>query len=412
MSEIDFTDSQYLRSPHKTLSSLLKNGPLVSVKIPKIGKALLATSNEAIIDLLKSPHRFTTDATQVGKSPICAKAGGMPDWKPSNGSLFLAEGNQHRTIRHQLDMALRKSGIKTLRPNIAALADTLISNAIPAKGFPTGHIDLVSQFSRPLPALVMMELMGIPKTDAPDILKLTTQISYPEGPLGGINQQSAGKKLFAYLKDLLASDELPQDSLCFQLKQQPDTTAEINPDELAHLAYFLLQAGHSTTSNLIALGCMSLLDHPTQLKTLTQDWTKAPNAVEEILRYAAPTQMTAPRYAKETFTFYDHTFKRGDIVFGFLAATNMDSSSTPNPDIFDISRSPIRHISFGAGAHFCGGAQLAHLIAEIALQRLFTHRPELQHASNLTKSIIWLPRFGSRHLSRFIVNTTPSPARF
>lgn len=412
MSEIDFTDSQYLRSPHKTLSSLVQNGPLISVKIPKIGKAILATSNEAIIDLLKSPHRFTTDATLVGKSVISHKAGAIPDWKPSNGSLFLKEGNEHRAIRHQLDMALRKSGIKTLRPNIAALADTLLDNVTPAKGFASGHIDLVSQYSRLLPVLVTMELMGIPKSDVPNILKLFTQISYPEGPLGGMNQQSAGKKLLAYLKALLASDDLPQDSLCYQLTQPPEAKSQMDADDLTHLAYFLMQAGHSTTSNLIALGCLTLLDNPSQLKVLTQDWTKAPNAVEEILRYAAPAQMTAPRYAKEAFTFYDHAFKRGDIVFGFLAATNMDPNTISAPETFNISRTPIRHISFGAGAHFCGGAQLAHLIAEIALQRLFTHWPDLHLSTNLTKSLAWSPRFGARHLNRCIINTSPSSARF
>ncbi|ACT57821.1 cytochrome P450 [Hirschia baltica] len=413
MSVIDFTDKDYLRSPQQVLFELSQKGPILPVKIPKIGKAVLISGNDALIDLLKSPHRFTTDSKTVGKDAIFASAGIIPEFNPGNGSLFLKDGKDHRDIRQHLDQALRKSGLKSLRPNIALLADQLLETHTPAKRLAANQRDLVLQFAMPLPAMVMIELLGIPKDVAPNILKWAIQISFPSGILGNRHAQSARKHLYDYLKEFFSTPSLlPPESLGAKLlENKPAASADQNAN-IVDIAFFLILAGHATTSSLISLGCLTLLDHPAQLELLKQDWTRVPDVVEEILRFASPAQTTAPRYAKDTFDFHGHTFKRGDIAFGFLAASNMDPASNKNPLEFDITRDQNRQISFGAGAHFCGGAQLAHIIAEIALQRLFSKWPEMRLSSEAAGSLAWSKKFGVRNLNKMIVETQQSTSRF
>lgn len=404
MSDIIFTDNAFLRAPQKALLQLSQQGPVISVKVPNIGKAALVTGSEALIDLLKSPHRFSTNAKDVGKSPLFSKAGIKPDISPFTNSLLIKDGVSHREQRQLLDQAIKKCGIKSLRPNIAVSADTLLKNARSPKKRPQNRIELMSQFALPLPALVMMELLGIPKEIVSDVLKWTLQIAAPQGMLPGLSKKKASQKLVTCLARLI-DDKQALRPACLLAQLLLDSPQEEDKEQILQLSYFLLLSGHMSTANLISLGILTLLDHQDQLKTLQSDWTLAPSAVEEILRFASPALTTSARYAKENFTFHNHNFKRGDLVFGVLGASNMDPSTNIDALRFDISRDTQRQISFGAGAHFCAGAQLSHIICEVALQRLFTHWPEASLYDDQMTSLEWDKRFGIRKLKQFHIKT-------
>lgn len=410
MSNIDFSDAEFLHHPQKKLFEIVQSSPIHVVKLPKIGRAYLVANSDALIDFLKSPHRFTANVSDTIKSATSISINHQPQLKRSAKDLLSKDGASHKDLRHKLDQALRKSGIKTIRPNIAKLADALLAQT--SNNSKAGYnLEIVSSYARPLPALVFLELLGIPSENAPNALKWMTQISFPSGPLGNLEKQSALKKLKAYLLEFFSNgSDIPNDCLGHHLIQQYNVDETIDLQSLTNLAFSFLMSGHHTTTNLISIGLLTLLEHPKQLNTLMQDWTKAPAAIEEILRFAAPIQTTSVRYAKDNFVFHGHQFKRGDIAYGLLAASNMDPTLNPSPLEFDISRQNIRQISFGAGAHFCAGAQLAHIIAEVSLQRFFAHYHSSILFTNPKYKLEWIPRFGVRQLSKLCVEANgPKP---
>ncbi len=402
MSEIDYSNKDFLRHPHPLLAQSATAESLQQVKLPKIGRATLITGSDALIDFLKSPHRFTTNPDEVGKPNISSHAGYLPNLPTQSGNVLFQNGKDHRELKNKLDLALKQSGIKSIRPNVAKIADQLLENSVAIDKRNKNTRDIVTQFSQLLPILVMIELIGFPKTNAEEVLKWVLQITYPQGLLSAHKQRSAYKNLLELLTQIMGgSVETPTESLAAKLIAIDASS----PIDNAHLAFFTLMASLASTSDLISLGCLTLIDHPQQLEQLQQDWTKASSAVEEVLRYAAPTQTTSARYALSNFEFHGHSFKKGDLAFGFLAASNMDPNTNESPLDFNISRTPIRQMSFGAGAHFCSGAQLAHIIAEVALQRLFSTWPNLQLANNTNGKdpIDWTIRFGARRPSKMLV---------
>ena len=402
MSAIDYTNRDFLRHPQKTLFQFATSGSIHHIKLPKIGQVALVSSDDALIDFLKSPHRFSTNPQDVGKEQAPSQGGYLPDIPAGSGNILFLNGKEHIDQKRKLDLALKHCGIRSFRPNIANAADALLENAISPKKQTDNERDLVSQFSQLLPALVMMELIGIPKSNTEEILKSIIQLTYPQGLFGTQKRKTARKKITEFLISIMRQETpVPEESLAAKLIEIDKLSYEDN----AHLAFFTLMAGQSPASDLISLGSLTLIDHPVQLEKLQQDWTQAPSAVEEILRFSTPTHTTNARYALSEFDFHGHTFRKGDIAFGLLAASNMSPETNEAPLEFDIFRNQIRHISFGAGAHFCSGAQLTHIIAEIALQRLFSKWPNLTLSSQHTNQdpLDWTFKFGNRRLSKMMI---------
>ncbi len=146
------------------------------------------------------------------------------------------------------------------------------------------------------------------------------------------------------------------------------------------MAILLIIAGYETTVHLITNAVVTLLQHPTQLEALKADWTLIDSAVEEIMRYAGPVLSTKPQYAAEPLEIHGVAIPKGSLVFPLLGAANRDPSVFPDPDVFDIRRTPNKQIGFGHGPHFCLGAALARMETRIALKNLFERFPHLRLA--------------------------------
>ena len=178
----------------------------------------------------------------------------------------------------------------------------------------------------------------------------------------------------------------------------------LSDDELLSMIVLLLVAGHETTVNLIGNGMVALLEHPDELERVRDNPSLIKPAIEELLRYDAPVQMGTERYAREDVTIGGVTIRRGEIVFAVLGSANRDERQFADPDTLDIDREPNRHLSFGQGVHFCLGASLARLEAQIAISTL------LRRAHGLRLAV---PRAALRHRPALILRGLQSlPVKF
>src|SRR5262249_20382825 len=146
----------------------------------------------------------------------------------------------------------------------------------------------------------------------------------------------------------------------------------LSADELLAMAFLLLLAGHETTVHLIGGGTLALLEAPEQKARLTADWSLLPSAVEGLPRFGCPVPVTEPRYLGRDLEFRGRPLHSGDVVTAMLASANADPVRFHEPQRLDVGRWPNPHVAFGTGSHFCLGAQLARVEAQVVTEKLFT----------------------------------------
>jgi cytochrome P450 len=169
----------------------------------------------------------------------------------------------------------------------------------------------------------------------------------------------------------------PREDLLSALVAAEEQESRLTSQEILATTTLLLVAGNETTTKLIGNGLLALLRHPDQLELLRDEPKRIPAAVEELLRYDGPVQLTS-RIALADFAFRGHDLRRGQQVVLLLAAANRDPAQFPEPDRLDVTRQDLRHLAFGQGIHFCLGAQLARLEAALAFEGLLTRLPGLR----------------------------------
>jgi cytochrome P450 PksS len=158
------------------------------------------------------------------------------------------------------------------------------------------------------------------------------------------------------------------------------------------MVQLLLIAGHETTVNLIGTGMLELLRHPEEKERLVAEPDLMESAIEEMLRVNGPVETPFPRFAYEDMELDGETIPQGDVVIPVLAAANRDPEQFPEPDRFDITREPNKHLAFGSGIHYCRGASLARLEARIAIGALLARHPKIELAV-AREDLVWNPGF-------------------
>ena len=182
-----------------------------------------------------------------------------------------------------------------------------------------------------------------------------------------------------YFRKLFAERRLrPRDDLFSALVQAEEAGDRLSTDELLGTALLLVVAGYETTMHLIASGALALLENPDERARFVADEGLGDSAIEELLRYTSPFEMTAPRIALEDVTFAGVTIPKGALVSGGLGSANRDETQFADPHRLDLQRQPNKHLALGGGHHFCLGASLARLEGRIALTTLFRGRPALR----------------------------------
>jgi cytochrome P450 len=303
-------------------------------------------------------------------------------------NLLFRDPPDHTRLRGLVTQAFSPRTVERLRPRIAAIADQLLS-AVQAKG----EADLIRDYAFPLPIIVIAELLGVPPEDRDQFKAWSTDLT------AGINlgadaadltrSGAAVTALSAYLTEIIEDRRrAPRADLISELVQVQDAGDQLNMDELLATCRLLLTAGHETTVNLIANGTLALLRHPAERAALAAEPARMERAVEELLRYDSPVQLTL-RFAMDEAPLGAHTAKRGDLVILLLGAGNRDATHFEDPARLDLQRENAHsHLSFGAGIHYCLGGPLARLEGEIAIGTLLRRMPELALAPG---EIAWRP---------------------
>jgi pimeloyl-[acyl-carrier protein] synthase len=239
----------------------------------------------------------------------------------------------------------------------------------------------------PLPVIVIAELLGVPPEDHHTFHAWSNQMVTGFDAVRRSEEhvkqtQEATLALGQYFADLIRRRrQQPRDDLISALTLARDAQDRLTEDELLAMCMLLLIAGHETTVNLLGNGLLTLLRHPTQLALLKNHPERLLSAVEEMLRFESPVQRATFRFTAETFEIGGRTLDKGQQVSAVLGAANRDPTQFPQPDTFDITRQPNRHLAFGLGIHFCLGAPLARTEARIGFARLLEQLPNLQLVS-------------------------------
>lgn len=265
--------------------------------------------------------------------------------------------------------------VERLRPRIEAIADELI-DAVEDRG----QMNLVDEFAFPLPIVVIAELLGIPPADRDRFRSWSSVVVTPAlDPEAQERAIRASREFHAYLSALFEERRArPRDDLVSGLVQVEDGGDALSEGELFGMVVLLIVAGHETTVSLIGNAVVTLLEHPDVLERLKLDPSRMAAAVEEVLRFDSPVERTLPRWARVDVELGGQTIRAGDPVIAVLGAANRDGGRFEDADAFALSRDDNKHIAFGRGSHYCLGAPLARLEAEIALSTLFRRLPGLR----------------------------------
>ena len=290
----------------------------------------------------------------------------------------------HTRLRGLVHKAFTPRMIAQLEGRITEVANQLLDD-VQARG----EMDLVEDFAVPLPVIVIAEMLGVPLEDQEQFRTWSRAMAGTLDLLGNTYDRvfdeaaKAAIEFAAYFKDLADQRRAdPQDDLLTALVEAEEAGDRLTEDELISTITFLLVAGHETTVNLIGNGTLALLNNPDQFDLLKADPEKhVKSAVEEMLRYDSPVQMTA-RWVLDDVERDGNRFEVGHQVAIMFAAANRDPARFENPNTFDITRENNRHLAFGNGIHFCLGAPLARVEAQIAFHRLCERMPNLQLATD------------------------------
>ena len=282
------------------------------------------------------------------------------------------------SIRGLINKAFTPRMVNQLRPHIEEIVEDLF------KDFQNkGHFELLNDFSYPLPVIVIAELLGVPKEDrfkfkdwSRKLARTIDIVPFSPEELSKIFQASG--EMWMYFKKLVDQKKKhPADDLISLLNAVEEQGDKLTEEELISNCILLLIAGHETTMNLIGNGILALLKHPDQLSLLQSQPNLIENAVEELLRYDSPVQLTI-RVSHIDTTIGNKKISKGEFIACLLGAGNHDPEVFKDPDRLDITRKDIKHLSFGQGIHFCLGAPLARLEGRVAFKMLLDRFPNLK----------------------------------
>ena len=280
----------------------------------------------------------------------------------------------HTRMRKSVHMAFTPRTIRKMQSYIQDIVERLIDDQIER-----GEMDVIWDFSYPLPITVIAEMMGIPLEDHAKFKAWSGEIvgfmATPKPtPQILLKSQDALLAMQQYFRDIYAKRRYqPEDDLITALVRAELEGDKLTEEEMVSSCVTILIGGHETTTYLIANGLYALLQHPDQLRRLRDNPDLADSATEEFLRYDGPFQRNR-RIATRDVQLGDVTIEKDQLIMQLLGAANRDPAHFPDPDALDITRSPNKHLAFGYGPHFCLGAPLARLEAPTAfrvlLQRL------------------------------------------
>ena len=365
--------------PYRQYERVRRNGPVVR---SYMAGGWLVLGHAAVKEATTDP-RFSVD---VRKSPFILRmvrmlARGEEVSFLDHVTLLNEDPPDHTRLRKLARLGFLHGYVQSLEPNIRQLVDECLAT-VQGKG----TFDLMETLAGPLPAFLISDILGVPRTDrvkfrdwSETIVKYARSLNYD-----GISRTNvAYRAVLDYLAHVVEEKRAhPADDLISHLIAAEEEGDKLSLEEVHATGLLLLIAGHETTTRLIGNAVYLLLTHPEQLELLRRSPDLLPNAIEETLRFEPPVQHTT-RIALEDIDFHGCAIKQFQTVELIIGAANRDPSANERPNEFDIRRDSIEHVAFGYGPHLCLGAALARLEATTALEMLLARYPNLRLESQV-----------------------------
>jgi cytochrome P450 len=295
--------------------------------------------------------------------------------------MLVVDPPDHTRLRRLVSAAFSVRRIEGLRPHVQAIVDSLLDDI--ASAGPDATVDLVAGFAFPLPFTVICEMLGVEESRRARLGSELADLLRPTPTAAEYERAKAASDAVVEMLELLVEEKQtePGDDLVSALIAARDGDERLDQQELLSTIFQLIVAGHDTTATLVGNAIVALLRHPDQMAALRSAPEKLRAAIEELLRFDAPVPHATFRYTTEAVDLGGATIPSGAQVIICLAAANRDPAVHAEPDVFDIDRPDVRHhLAFGHGIHFCLGAPLARMEAEIALGSLLRRFPHLRLA--------------------------------
>jgi cytochrome P450 len=339
-----------------------------------------------VSQLLRS--RLSVDETLVDPPTLgrqlLEQALGGPRAEPLKGTLLELDPPDHTRLRKLVSRAFTPRAIEALEPDVTRLVDEALDRIADA-----GTVDLVEALAFPLPFTVISTMLGMPDVDAAELRRISGLLVRALEPVGDLDLlraiAAAEGDMTALMTDVVAwKRHHPADDMFTALIEAEADGDHLSEEELVRQVTLIYLAGHETTVNLISGGTLALLRHPGELQRLRDDPRLDGNAVEELLRYDSPVQLTR-RVTLEDMDIDGVTIPARSFVLGVLASANRDEDVFgPDADRLRLDRpNAAAHVSFSAGVHHCLGAALARLEGRVAVPRLVRRFPDLALAGEV-----------------------------
>jgi len=307
---------------------------------------------------------------------------------------------EHTRLRRLASRVFNARTIAALRPNVEAITAWLLERIGERSEF-----DFIAEFAGPLPALVIMDMLGVPREELTRLKHLSDEMalfigSARETPGKYERAEAATREMAGLFRALVAERRrAARADLLSELVRVEENGDRLSEDELVASCVLLLFAGHETTTHHIANGLAALLRFPGELEKLRRNPALAPAAVEELLRYDGPIGAQV-RIAQEPQRCHGRELRPGDRVFLMMNAANRDPRAYPEPDRVELERRGPPHLTFGYGAHLCLGFPLARLEGQIALPAVLARWREIEPAAG---RVAWLDSMVLRGMKAFAV---------
>lgn len=367
-----------LQDPYPVYARLRAEAP---VYFSEALRAWLLTRYEDVLGAFRDPRLSSRLTSGYGKQlPPAILEQLVPVLRNLASWVIFTDRPDHTRMRGLLNKAFTPKVTENLRPRIQALVDELLDAVAP-----TGRMDVIKDLANPLPVIVIGELLGLPREDR-HLLKAWSDMLV--GFLGSTRMTPA---LFSeavrgivsmedYLRQVIAERrKRPGEDLLSRLLAAEEQGSLLSEQELLSTCTLVLFAGHETTTNLIGNAVNALLEHPEQLEVLRREPATVVSAVEEVLRFDSPVQRQM-RLTSEDIEVGGQRIPKGETVVLMIGSANRDPAQFPEPDRLDVRRQENRHLTFGMGAHFCLGAPLGRLEAQLALGTLLRRFPDLKRS--------------------------------
>lgn len=291
---------------------------------------------------------------------------------------------EHTRLRRLASRVFNVRSMHALRPNVEAITGWLLDRIGERE-----EIDFIGDFAGPLPALVIMDMLGVPRGELARVKRLSDEMALFIGSAretaGKYDRaESATREMAAFFRELIAARRAaPRADLLSELVHLEEDGERLTDDELVATCVLLLFAGHETTTHHLANGLAALMRFPAELGRLRGDPGLAPAAVEELLRYDGPIGAQV-RIVTTAQQLHGKRLRPGERVFVLLNAANRDARAYPEPDRLDLRRHGPPHLTFGFGPHICLGFPLARLEGQIALPAVLARWRRLEPAGSVT----------------------------